>query len=182
MKAIETDRLVIRNFVAGDWRDLKEIATKYQASEYAQYDHQWPTTEDEIKEVTEWFAGGDSYLAVSLKATGKVIGFMCLNHKDKEAEQVFGLGYVFNVDYYGQGYATEGGRAMLKRAFDSLGADKVTAGTAAANGPSCRLLERLGFKEKGRATGSFWKTEDGKPIEFETVSLELSRDRWLVQS
>ena len=53
MNAIETDRLVIRNFVIDDWRDLHEMVVKYQASEYAHYDHQWPTEAEEIKGIVE---------------------------------------------------------------------------------------------------------------------------------
>ena len=180
MTAMETERLIVRRFEADDWPDLHEMVLQYQASEVARYDHRWPTAADEIKGVVEWFAGGDDYLAVCLKTTGKVIGFVSLN-PDKEKDHTFGLGYVFNADYHGQGYAAEACRAMLDRAFGSLGAERVATGTAAANGPSCRLLERLGFREMGRHRASLQKTEDGRPIEFEAVSFALSRDEWLAQ-
>jgi ribosomal-protein-alanine N-acetyltransferase len=179
MTTIETARLVIRNFGVDDWHDLYEMVTQYQASEYAQYDHPWPTAADEIKGVAEWFASGERYLAVCLKTTGKLIGFICLNPGEKEASLVFNLGYVFHVDYRGQGYATEGCRAMLDHAFGELGADRVVTGTAAPNEPSCRLLQRLGMKETGRDTGSFRETEDGKPIEFQAISFAISREEWL---
>jgi RimJ/RimL family protein N-acetyltransferase len=53
--------------------------------------------------------------------------------------------------------------------------------TALANEPSCRLLQRLGFKETGRGTGSLRKTPEGKPVEFASVSFALSREEWLAR-
>jgi RimJ/RimL family protein N-acetyltransferase len=179
MTALETDRLAIRNFHADDWCDLQEMILQYQASEYAQYDHQWPTSTDEIKGIAAWFAEGDSYLAVCLKTTGKLIGFIALNPHEEQDDVAFGLGYVFNADYHGKGYATEGCRAVLDYAFGRLGADRMSTGTAAANHPSCRLLRRLGLRETGQGKASFRKTQDGEPIEFVGLSFAISRDEWL---
>ena len=177
MIRLETVSLVIRNFCAADWQDLQEMIVKYQASEYAQYDHKWPTAAKEIKGVAEWFAGGDDYLAVCLKTTGKLIGFIALK-RDEEASGVeFNLGYVFHADYHGKGYATEGCRALLDHAYGALGADRVVSSTAVANGPSSRLLRRLGMVETGQQVGSLQKTPDGEPIEFVGVSYALSREQ-----
>ncbi len=178
MTTLETQRLIIRNFKPDDWRDLQEMAVKYQASEYAQYDHEWPTDAEEIQGAAEWFAGGDDYLAVCLKAKGKLIGFIALKPNEEEDGE-FSLGYVFNPDYHGQGYATEGCRAILDHAFGPLGAERVVSGTAAANTPSCQLLRRLGMRETGRHTASFHETPEGEPIEFVALSFALSRDEWM---
>jgi RimJ/RimL family protein N-acetyltransferase len=182
MEAIETSRLIIRNFHAEDWQDLLEIAIQYEASAYAQYDHQWPTSEDKVRGATAWFAEGDRFLAVCLKTTHKLIGLISLSQKEEEEGSVFGLGYLFNFDYHGKGYATEGCRAVLAYAFGHLAADGVKTGTAEANHPSCRLLKRLGLQETGRSTASFRKTPDGRPIEFVALSFAISRDEWLAPS
>jgi RimJ/RimL family protein N-acetyltransferase len=175
MTKLETERLIIRNFKADDWQDLQEMAVKYQASEYAQYDHKWPTDTEEIKDVAEWFAGGDDYLAVCLRATGKLIGFIALKSKE-EADGEYSLGYVFNPDHHGQGYATEGCQAILDYAFGSLNAERVVTGTAEANTPSCQLLRRLGMRKMGQHTASFHETPAGEPIEFVALSFALSRE------
>jgi ribosomal-protein-alanine N-acetyltransferase len=175
MTSIETDRLVLRNFQADDWQDLLEVAAKYQASEYAKYDHNWPTDAEEIKGVVEWFATGDRFLAVCLKTTGKLVGLVSLNPKDGGE---YGFGYVFHTDYHGQGYATEACRAALDHVFGPLGAERVVTGTAEANEPSCRLLRRLGLKEIGQGKGSFRETAEGEPIEFVALSFAISREEW----
>ncbi len=179
MTTLSTDRLIIRNFNTDDWSDLYEMIQQYQATAYARFDQPWPSQAGEIKGVVEWFAAGDSFLAVCLKTTGKLIGLIALNREDHLDAVVYNLGYVFNSDYHGQGYATEGCRAVLDHAFGPLMADRVVSGTATVNQPSCRLLERLGMHETGRSIGSFQTTPEGKPIEFLGASFAISRDEWI---
>lgn len=174
----ETERLVIRNFRQDDWRDVQEMALQYEASEYAAYDHPWPTAEEQVRGATEWFASGDEFLAVCLKSTGKLIGLVSLNRREDCAEVTFDLGYVFNFDYHGQGYATEACQALVDHAFADLGAQRLSTGTAAVNGPSCRLLERLGLKPGEQSKGSLRKDANGQPIEFVGVAYAMSREDW----
>lgn len=186
MKMLETERLAIRNFMVDDAPALRKIILQYQASEVAIYDHKWPTSVTEIYGIAEWFAGGDRFLAVCLKESGKLIGYVAMHEEDPADDlgqalgfdRVYGLGYCFDFDYHGKGYATEACRAVLGRAFEELGANRVTAGTAAANAPSCRLLKRLGFKRVDEQTVSFWTSEDGTPIEFLAYSFVLARADW----
>mgnify|MGYP000872494007 FL=1 len=163
MEAIETERLTLRNFRPDDWRDLHEMIVGYQASEYAQYDDRWPTGEEDIQGIAKWFAGGDTYLAVSLRDTGKVIGFVALNERSEGDGPARNLGYVFNFCYHGQGYATEACRAAIAYVFEGLGEARFVTGTHDANLPSRRLLSRLGFRPLG----------DGQ--------YALERDEWLAR-
>lgn len=178
MTTIETDRLTIRNFSADDWQDLHEMILQYQSSGYAQYDHPWPTSAQEIKGIAQWFASGDSFLAVCLKTTRKLIGFIALNREERQDCAEYNLGYVFNADYHGQGYATESCRAILEHAFGALAADRVISGTAVANQASCRLLKRLGMQVTSQSSGSFQTTPDGKSIEFLGMTFAITKDEW----
>ena len=65
MTTMETERLVLRNFRTSDWEALHEMILQYESSGFAAYDQPWPTSAEEIKGVTGWFASGDSYLAVT---------------------------------------------------------------------------------------------------------------------
>jgi ribosomal-protein-alanine N-acetyltransferase len=150
MTSLETDRLIIRNFRSDDWQQLQELAVAYQASEAAQYEEPWPTSTEEVKGMAGWFAGGDDYLAVCLKDTGQLIGLLAINRRDDAEGQVHNLGYVFHPGYYGQGYATEACRAAMAYLFDELAVDGILTGTHPDNGPSVRLLERLGLKQVAR--------------------------------
>jgi len=178
MQTLETPRLFIRNFRADDCDALHKMIVQYQASEYAAYDQQWPTSRDEIKGIAEWFASSDNFLAVGLKDSDLFIGFVALNPEEGQTDRVFNIGYVFDSDYHGQGYATEACRAVLEHAFQSLHAQQVITGTAAANLPSCRLLERLGFQKTAESMGTFRNAPDGTPIEFLGYTYALSNDQW----
>ena len=175
---METERLIIRKFVSDDWKALHEMIVLNEASEYAVYDHAWPTDPEKIKGVVEWFAGGDRFLAVCLKDSGRFIGFVALNPEQENDARAYNLGYIFHANYHGQGYASEACRAVIGRAFDQLQAERVIAGTAALNLPSCRLLERLGFKIIAESTGSLRNTQDGQPIEFLGRTYALTKENW----
>jgi ribosomal-protein-alanine N-acetyltransferase len=178
MITLETKRLVVRNFNIDDCEGLHEMIVQYEASEFAAYDQQWPTSIEEIKGITQWFARGDNFLAVCLKDTSQFIGFVALNPEEEESDRWYNIGYVFNSNFYGHGYATEACTAILDRAFGRLQATRVIAGTAALNRNSCRLLERLGFQRIGEKISSFKNAKDGKPIEFLGYTYALSKEEW----
>ena len=124
MTTVETDRLILRNFVAGDWRDLQKMIVRYQETKFAKYDHEWPTASEKIQEIIAWFANGDRYLAICLKTTGVLIGFIAINQREEEDGRIHNLGYIFHPDYHGQGYAAEGCRSAMDYIFSQLEATR----------------------------------------------------------
>ena len=150
MNSLETDRLAIRNFSPDDWQGLQELAIQHRASEWAKYEDPWPTATEKVKGMAKWFAGGDEFLAVCLKATGKLIGLIAIDRRKDREERVHNLGYVFHSAYHGQGYATEGCRAAMEYVFCVLAADGILTGTHPENEPSVTLLEKLGLKAMDR--------------------------------
>jgi RimJ/RimL family protein N-acetyltransferase len=59
------------------------------------------------------------------------------------------VGYSLAPQAQGRGLASEALRAALSYAFDQLGLLRIEADVDPRNGPSCRLLERLGFRREG---------------------------------
>jgi RimJ/RimL family protein N-acetyltransferase len=173
---IATKRLLLRNFAPDDWRDLLEVVIDKQTSQYAIYDQQFPTSEDEVKRIAAWFAAGDAFWAVCELSTLKVIGYI---HLGEETERERNLGYCLHSAYWGKGYATEACVAAIDHAFDSLGVQRITSGTASLNLPSVRLLLSLGFRKTGEASASFARTPEGKPIEFVGSSYLLDKGDWI---
>jgi ribosomal-protein-alanine N-acetyltransferase len=55
------------------------------------------------------------------------------------------VGWLLPREYWGRGYATDGGRAALDYAFTTLKLREVVALTAASNIPSQRVMQRLGM-------------------------------------
>lgn len=62
------------------------------------------------------------------------------------------LGYILHPEAWGKGYAAEALRPVLERAFAVHRLPEVTADVDPRNTASLRLLERLGFRETGRAS------------------------------
>jgi RimJ/RimL family protein N-acetyltransferase len=56
------------------------------------------------------------------------------------------LGYRLRPAVWGRGLATEGARLLVRRAFTSLGVDRVVATTMAVNTGSRRVLEKAGLR------------------------------------
>ena len=59
---------------------------------------------------------------------------------------VASLGYRLRVSAWGQGYATEGARALVRRAFTELGVTRLVATTMAVNTGSRRVLAKAGLR------------------------------------
>ena len=80
------------------------------------------------------------------RVTGQLIGRGGLSRKLVDGRVRLEVGWVLHRRHWGQGYATEIGRAGLEMAFDELGADEVVAFTEAHNRRSRAVMERLGFR------------------------------------
>lgn len=84
--------------------------------------------------------------AIIRKSDGAMMGVMDIfNNAGKLPE----IGYWVGKDYWGHGYATEAGRAIIQAIMPALGTDIVTAGIYADNPCSARVLEKIGFTRTG---------------------------------
>ena len=75
------------------------------------------------------------------------------------------MGYVFNRNYWGCGYAAESCTVLIQQAF-SRGIHRIYAECDPNNERSWKLLERLEFQREAhfRKNVYFWKDEAGKAI------------------
>lgn len=99
-------------------------------------------------------------------ADDEFLGWWCLGVDDQDAHAALRdgsslassgtaeLGYRLHRSAWGRGYATEGCRALLAHAFDTVGLQRVWATTAVANTGSQRILEKVGLRCTGRSEGS----------------------------
>ena len=78
---------------------------------------------------------------------------------------------------WGQGFATEAGRASLAHGFGQLGLDEVVSLTAVANKPSRRVMERLGMTRDERGDFDHPAVSAGHPLRRH-VLYRISADQW----
>lgn len=117
MKAT-TERLYIRPLYESDWQEIKNIFTDFSKSPYAIYDMPLPTENEGAKALAKTFAESNSFFAVFLKETKKMIGYVCF-HKDGDR---YDLGYCFHSAHHAKGYAYESVTVLIQYFIDQCGA------------------------------------------------------------
>ena len=76
-------------------------------------------------------------------------------------EEVLEFGYWIARPFWGQGFATEAGRALLANARDSLRLQRLVAGHFTDNPASGRVLQKLGFRPTGVTRGRYSAGRNG---------------------
>ena len=90
--------------------------------------------------------------------------------------RVASLGYRLRASAWGAGYATEGARALIRRAFTDLGVSQIVATTMAVSAGSRRVLEKAGLQYV-RTVHLDWP--DPLPgNEHGDVEYQLNRNDW----
>ena len=149
---LQTERLLLRPFAAGDLDALLGIQSRDDVTRYLYWD---PRTAAEVREVldrkvrsTAIVAEGDNIsLAAALQATGELIGECSLRWVSSEHRQAE-IGFILHPDHHGHGFATEAAAALLALAFDDLAVHRVIGRLEARNTASARVLERLGMRQE----------------------------------
>lgn len=167
---IETDRLILRKYSDTDLLDLFEYLSD---SEVVKFEPYKPMTLEEVRDELDQRIASDEMIAVELKSSGKLIGNVYLGNRENNALEI---GFVFNKDYWKQGYAMESCAALIQKAC-SRGFVKIYAECDPENQSSWRLLEKLGFIRTAHLEKNvyFWKDDHGQPIWKDTYIYSFER-------
>ncbi len=167
---IRTDRLTFRRTGADDFAALLSI---YGDPRVARMVASWPIPADPdvIRERCHPFPLDKGLVGV-VERDDIVVGSMGIA---QEQGQTYGMGYGFHPDHWGQGYATEMGRALVAAIFHRYPAERIKAGVWADNPGSSRVLEKLGFQHTH--TGFGWSK--GRDASAPAELYELTLARWL---
>lgn len=107
-----------------------------------------PYTEQDARDFLELAQEpGKIWLAITRIEDGRQIGGIGL--RVDEQHQHAELGYWLGVPYWGQGYATEAAREMLRYGFAELGLHRIFASHFKHNAASGRILLKLGMRHEG---------------------------------
>lgn len=86
---------------------------------------------------------GYGFYCVTLKDGGTRIGICGLARRD--SLDAADIGFAYLPQFRSAGYASEAALAVIGRARDALGLQRILAITSAENEPSARLLRKIGF-------------------------------------
>lgn len=165
---------MLRRFCEGDYEALKRVVEDKMASEWAPYDAQWPLEEDRLRSTFRWLSSLNYWYAMDYE--GDIIGFVVAQPVNDGAGRE--IGYTVRRDMQRRGFAYEACAAIMREYARQSGLERFTAGTAECNGPSIRLLEKLGFEKTVRHRAWFKKDENGEPMWFMGFSFACEADRW----
>ena len=147
---IETDRLVLRPF-SGD--DLEGLTRLHAEESFWWYPLRRGMTAEETSAFLERVLDDEEdrsrpvFHAVIEQASGSLVGWAGLAVPDflPEILPAVEVGWRLGIDHRGKGYATEAASAALRWGFCDLGLDEIVSIYAPENGPSGRVMDRLGF-------------------------------------
>lgn len=162
LPVLETERLILRQITesVNDGRDSLEFINDYSVYRFwglydekndtngrhkpkkkIQTDYHYRATMKEYK------AGRELSWLMELKETGRVIGEIVLY--DFKLKKQADIGYRISKRYWGQGFATEAGEAIVHFAFSDLELNRIQIRCFTDNPGSVRIAEKLGFQKEG---------------------------------
>lgn len=178
-RVLETERLRLRAFAFSDAPEVKRLAGDVRIAEMTgQVPHPY---EDGMAEA--WILGhGDALardegatFAVTTKDDGHLVGAMGL--AIVRAHRRAQLGYWIGAPYWGRGYATEAGAAVLDYAFGPLALHRVAATHFTRNPASCRVMEKLRMRVEGIVRDQFLKDGRYQDLELHAILADDWRNR-----
>lgn len=166
----ETERLLIRESVPGDF---EEIGAMLRETSNSAYVDGFDRSTIESREGFEQYIGavyrmlGFGFWTVVRKEDDRIAGWCglfladnpeYLKAPDNDSERFrIELGYLIGARYRGKGYAIEACREIVRYAFEEIGAEKVTIRTRRDNQAAVKVAQQLGF---------CLKNDNGRDLEF----------------
>jgi len=153
MILLETTRLRLRRFTLEDVDRLVELDADPEVMRHVTFG--LPTPREAYVEtyLPRWFAIYSAhpelgYFAAEERGSGEFLGWFHLRDDRIEPEYTE-LGYRLRRAAWGRGYATEGGRALVRHGFSRAGASAISARTLIGNHASQRVIEKCGLHRVG---------------------------------
>lgn len=179
---VRTERLLLRPLTVHDADALLAYRSRPDVCRYVPFE---PMTREVIKEriSSQWARseltdeGQALTLGVVVAETDELVGDVVLFwHSRLHAGGE--LGYVFNPDFGGRGFATEAASAVLRLGFEELGLHRIVARVDERNDSSARLARRLGMRQEARLVhNEFFKGEWSTELDFAMLADEWSAYR-----
>jgi RimJ/RimL family protein N-acetyltransferase len=168
MDILVTKRLTLRPPLEVDIDDIAEFIGNPNVSRMlARVPHPYFP-----KDAEEWIGNVSKNVGAGLDMAftmhrERLIGIMSLEGFDGVPE----FGYWLAEPYWGKGFATEAGAAVLAHAFKTRDVERVVSGVFKDNPASLNVQKKLGFRLTG--SGPLWSVSRGEMVEH--VTTELTR-------
>lgn len=183
MITLTTERLILRTWTEDDIDPYFRINQDPKVIEFLR----GPLTREQVANFipavnSHGEKHGYTLWATELKATGELIGYIGLNYTDWPAHftPVPEIGWRLGSQYWGNGYATEGARAVLEYGFMICNLPEIVSFTVPANMRSRRVMEKIGLQRDAENDFAHPKLAVDHPLSHH-VLYRLTRDAYLAQ-
>lgn len=170
---LETERLVLRDYVAMDWATVHRYARSEIFYRFLPIDPPTPEgTKSYVHRALEQQRQQPrtAYTLVAvLRKSGSAIGDARLSISDA-ANRAGDLGYGFDPMYWSQGFTTEAVGRLIALGFQHFQLHRIFATCDPENIGSARVLEKLGMRRAGRRKRGFAAFRDGGYAARRTVN------------
>jgi len=181
---LETDRMVLRRFTLDDVDALVALDSDPEVRRFVE-DGEPVNRETATGRIEHWLGYHQrsetfGYWAAIEKASGRFLGWFHFRPREDRSPHEPELGYRLVAAAWGQGYATEGSRALIDKGFESPGITGVVAEAMAVHTASRRVMEKAGMRLL-RTFATEWPVripgdEDGD-VEYGISRVEWEADR-----
>lgn len=175
--AIETKNLLLRDFKQTDWKDVHQYSIDPEVVKFMEWG---PNTSDQTLAFIDRVLDAQRLkprmtyeFAVVLREEDKLIGAAGIRVSSFEPRQA-DLGYCFNRNYWGRGYASESCQALLDFGFGELKLHRVWATCDAENIGSASVLKKSGMRQEAH----FIKDKNIKGRWRDTFLFAILREEW----
>jgi RimJ/RimL family protein N-acetyltransferase len=152
MEKIETERLLLRDLKETDAQAVQDYAADVAVVRFMDWGpNNREETEAFIQRALEAQKEKPRHhytLAITLKVDKKLIG-SCGVHVSNPDNREGWIGYCFNKQFWGKGYATETAKTLVEFGLEKLCLHRVFATCDPENIASARVLEKAGMKFEG---------------------------------
>lgn len=153
---INTNRLELRVLIERDLEDVYEIYSDEETCQYLLHEP-W-NANNKVSAFKEELSKNDfdseEGLNLAVVLDNEVIGV--LSAWKTEMKDTAEIGFSFNKNYSGQGYATEAAKALLDFLFADKNLHRITANCDARNAASAKLCQRIGMRKEAHFIKDFW--------------------------
>lgn len=178
---LETDRLVLRRWLASDLDPLAELNADPEVMRLVGDPLDRNQTAALIRRIESHFdAYGFGLWAVEDRRNASLLGFVGLHTVDFDAPfaPAVEIGWRLTRKAWGHGYATEAAGAALDFAFEAERMDEVVSFTVPANERSRAVMERIGLVRDPAGDFDHPKLPEGHSLRRH-VLYRIDRDDWL---
>lgn len=159
MPTLETGRLVLRPFVLGDATEVRRLAGDFEIARMTlavPHPYEEGMAEAWIgTHAPDFAAGRNATWAVTRREDSPLVGAITLTIQQTDGRAM--LGYWVGREYWGNGYATEAGREVVRFGFDRLGLRRIYATHLGSNPASGRVMQKIGMTYEGRQVGHYFR-------------------------